>query len=338
MRRAYPEGRQNRPHYATALHAGRTFQPDAERALVAVVQDKAQPGIVRGTAVSLLPPFLGPDSLPRARGRGARIPTGSCGSAPPAALEALPPRERVRIGAKLLWDPVRAVRVEAVTAFLDVPDAELESEARAAFDRALDEYRQAQRASAERPESHVNLGVVNVKRGDLEAARRDYDAATALAPWFVPAWVNLADLLRMEGKDDEGASALRKALSAAPQDASVHHALGLLLVRQKRMAEALAELAPRGRARPRDARLRVRLRDRAALRRAHRRGARGAAQGEHRNPGARNLLVALVTINRERGALGEARGYAEKLVAAAPADPAARALLASLGEYGAQLA
>ncbi len=331
VRRAYPEGRQTRPHYATALHAGRTFQPDAERALVAVVQNKAQPGIVRGTAVSLLPPFLGPDSL-RALEAAAADPDRLVRLGAAAALDALPPRERVRIGAKLLWDRVRAVRVEAVAAFLDVPDAELESEARAAFDRALDEYRQAQRASAERPEAQVNLGVVNVKRGDLEAARRDYDTATALAPWFVPAWVNLADLLRMQGKDDEGAQALRKALAAAPQDASVHHALGLLLVRQKRMAEALGELA-------RAAELAPGTPDFAY---AYAIGLHSAARTDEAlavlrkastaNPGARNLLVALVTINRERGALGEARRYAEKLVAAAPSDPAARALLASLGE------
>jgi Tfp pilus assembly protein PilF len=331
VKRFYPEGRQTKPHFATALHAARSFQPDAERALLAVVKDTAQPGIVRGTAVTLLPPYLGPDSLP-ALERAARDsdPLVRLGAA--TALQALPPRERVRIGVQLLWDKLRAVRVEAVTAFLDVPDADLESEARGALDRALDEYRLAQRTSAERPESHVNLGVVNVRRGDLEAARRDYDTALSLAPWFVPAWVNLADLLRLQGKDDGGATALRKALAVDPQNAAVHHALGLLLVRQKRAGEALAELALAAELAPgvpdyayvyaiglhsagrTDDAL-------AALRRA-----------SARNPGARNVLVALVTINRERGAAAEARRYAEKLVAAAPADPAARALLESLGQ------
>jgi Flp pilus assembly protein TadD len=57
-----------------------------------------------------------------------------------------------------------------------------------------------------------------------------------------------------------------------------------------------------------------------------------AAQG--RAPGARSLLVALVTINRERGALREARAWARKLVAAAPLDPSARALAASLEPAG----
>jgi Flp pilus assembly protein TadD len=331
VKRFYPEGRQAQPHFATALHAGRTFQPDAERALLAVVKDKEQPGIVRGTAITLLPPFMGPDSL-AALERAARDPDPLVRLGAAGAIEALPPRERVRIGVQLLWDKVRAVRVEAVVAFLDVPDAELESEARGAFDRALDEYRLAQRTSAERPESHVNLGIVNVKRGNLEAARRDYDTALALAPWFVPAWVNLADLLRLQGRDDEGATALRKALEVDPNNAAVHHALGLLLVRQKRAGEALAELAQAAELAPgvpdyayayaiglhsagrTDDAL-------AALRRA-----------SARNPGARNVLVALVTINRERGAAAEALRYAEKLVAAAPADPAARALLDSLAQ------
>jgi hypothetical protein len=82
VKRFYPAGRQTQPHFATALHAGRTFQPDAERALLAVVKDAAQPGIVRGTAVTLLPPYLGPDSLPALERRAT--PTRWCGWARPA--------------------------------------------------------------------------------------------------------------------------------------------------------------------------------------------------------------------------------------------------------------
>ena len=330
VRRAYPAGRQTRPHYATALQAGRRYGPGAEAALLAVVRDPAVAGIVRGTAVSLLPPHMGPESLPAleaaAKDADALVRLGTA-----RAVEALPARERVRIGARLLWDPVRAVRVEAASAFADVPDAELESEARAAFDRALDEYRLAQRANAERPEAHVNLGIVNVKRGDLDTARRDYDQAIALAPWFVPAWINLADLLRIQGREEEGAAALRRALEVDPRNAAAHHAYGLLLVRQKRMPEALAEL---GRA----AELSPEAPDFAYTYAIglHSTGRTDEALGvlrraSARNPGARNILVALVTINRERGALGEARRYAARLVAAAPADPAARALAEGLG-------
>lgn len=331
VRRAHPEGRHTQPHYAKALHAGRRFRPGAEAELLAVVRDAALPGIVRGTAASLLPPHMGPESLPAleaaASDADALVRLGAA-----RAVAALPPRERVRIGARLLWDPVRAVRVEAASAFADVPDAELESEARAAFDRALDEYRLAQRANAERPESHVNLGIVNAKRGDLAAARRNYDRATTLAPWFVPGWVNLADLLRSEGRDDEAAAALRRALEADPRSASARYAYGLLLVRQKRTPEALAELRRAAELAPGEPEFAyayaIGLHSSARTEEALAVLRRAAAA----NPGARSVLVALVTINRERGALGEARRWARKLVAAASLDPAAAALLASLGQ------
>ncbi len=242
VRQWYPGGQQERPHYATAIHAGRTYQPGAEPLLLEVIGNAKQPGIVRGTAVSLLPPHMGPGSLPVLE-KAARDPDPLVRLGAATTLEALPPKERVRIGVHLLWDPVRAVRVEAVPAFADVPDAELATEARAAFDRSLDDFFLAQRSNAERPESHVNLGVVNVRRGRLAEARRDYETALRLAPWFLPAYVNLADLLRQQGQDDEGEAVLRRALSVEPNSASVHHALGLLHVRRQRPGEALSELA-----------------------------------------------------------------------------------------------
>ncbi len=329
VRHWYPGGQQEKPHYALALHAGRTFQPGAEPLLLGVIRNPKEPGIVRGTAVSLLPAHLGPESLP-ALEKAARDPDPLVRLGAATTLEALPPKERVRIGVHLLWDPVRAVRVEAVPAFADVPDAELATEARAAFDRSLDDFFLAQRSNAERPESHVNLGIVHVKRGRLEEARRDYDAALRLAPWFLPAYVNLADLLRLQGKDDEGEGVLRRALQVDPTNGSVHHSLGLLLVRRKRPGEALAEL---GRA----AELEPGTPDFAY---AYAIGLHSAGRAEEaiavlraaqkRSPGARGLLVALVTIHRERGSLREARAWARKLVEAAPGDPSARALAESL--------
>jgi Flp pilus assembly protein TadD len=334
VRRWYPGGQQEKAHWASALHAGRSFRPAAEDALLQVIRDAKAPGIVRGTAVSLLPPYLGPESLPALEKAGADPdPLVRLGAA--AAVEALPAKERVRIGVHLLWDPVRAVRVEAVPAFADVPEAELETEARAAFDRSLDDFVLAQRSNAERPESHVNLGIVNVKRGRLEEAQRDYDAALRLAPWFLPAYVNLADLLRLQGRDDEGERVLRKAVQVDPQSASVRHALGLLLVRRKRPDEALAELGRAFDLAPEvpDIAYAYAIGLHSAGRANEALAVLRAAQ--NRRPAARGLLVALVTIHRERGALREARAWARRLVEAAPGDPSARALAASLESAGA---
>ena len=59
-----------------------------------------------------------------------------------------------------------------------------------------------------------------------------------------------ADLQRMQGNEAEAEATLRAALEASPGNADLRHALGLSLVRQQRIAEALRELAARHRQRP----------------------------------------------------------------------------------------
>ena len=73
-------------------------------------------------------------------------------------------------------------------------------------------------------------------------AEEEIKAAIALDPRFVPAYVNLADLYRAQGRDAEGERILRDGLKSAPNSAMLHHALGLALVRMKRTDDALGEL------------------------------------------------------------------------------------------------
>jgi len=55
----------------------------------------------------------------------------------------------------------------------------------------------------------------------------------------VPARVNLADVYRLVGRDDEGEKVLSEAVRLAPGAADVAHALGLLYVRLGRKDDAL---------------------------------------------------------------------------------------------------
>jgi tetratricopeptide (TPR) repeat protein len=66
--------------------------------------------------------------------------------------------------------------------------------------------------------------------------------------------VNLADLYRATGRDGEGERMLRDVLKQDPSGAAAHHAPGLLLVRGKRMPEAVAELESAARLAPGNAR------------------------------------------------------------------------------------
>src|SRR6185503_3902098 len=64
------------------------------------------------------------------------------------------------------------------------------------------------------------------------------------------AWVNRADIRRIQGDDAAGEKILQEGLDKAYDKAQLHHALGLLLIRQKRTQEAEAQFAEAAKARP----------------------------------------------------------------------------------------
>src|SRR5262249_12308633 len=111
-----------------------------------------------------------------------------------------------------------------------------------ALERAASEFVASQRYNADRAEARNNLGTFYGNRGDAVKAEEEITAAIRLEPFFVPAYVNLADLYRARDRDLDGERILREGLRVAPKSAILHHALGLALVRMKRSDEALREL------------------------------------------------------------------------------------------------
>jgi Flp pilus assembly protein TadD len=311
------------PHFAGALDAARRGLPEAGPALAALAADRSQPGIARATALTQLPEFL----------RGSMVPTVESALRDPDALvrmgalraaEALPPERRGVLGAPLLQDPVRAVRLAAAHALAGVtlPDTQ-----RGDLERAVAEWIRSEEVNADRPEAHLNLATLYSRLGrpaDAEAALRN---ALRLDPRFVPALVNLADLLRAQGRDADGERFLGEALRVAPDHPEALHALGLLRVRQNRLAEAVDLLRRAATRRPESPRFAYVYA--VAL---HDTGRPGdaitvLAATHGRRPADRETLAALATYVAERGDLKRALEYAEKLAALDPDDQAARTLV-----------
>ena len=157
-------------------------------------------------------------------------------------LKNVPASQAWRLVYPLLSDPVRGVRIRAVSLLAAVPTASQPTADRAAFERAAQEFIAAHRINADRPEARVTLGNFLARRQLYADAEAEYRAAQRIEPQFVPAAINLADLNRQLGHDSEGEQVLRAALATVPQNAELHHSLGLALVRLKRTEEALAEL------------------------------------------------------------------------------------------------
>ena len=245
-----PVGYQN---FAEALHAGSTGAPGARGALLSLIDDQAQPAIVRASAIARLGRWMTPTMLP-AVSRALNDPDASVRLAAVEALANTDAPTRQRYLTRMLGDPVRSVRIEAARALAGPAEAGLTPEDRTRFDRALAEYIAAQTYNADRPDGHGRLAEVYAARGNGEGAIAEYRKAIELDPTYVQAYANLADLYRARGVDSEAEAVLRSGIAKMPDAAALHHALGLVLVRQKRTADALKELAAASRLDPANAR------------------------------------------------------------------------------------
>ena len=325
----YPNGRQTRPHYGAALHAGRTGAVDAERQLDQLILDKTQPAIVRASGLQLLPRYASatseaaikaaiadPDPLVR-----LAVIRSLSGSAVHNIVEAAFP---------LLRDPVRAVRVETARALADFDWQTTAPEQRNAFNSAYQELIAAEMVDADRPETHLNLGLIRMRRKQFSDAETEYRTAIRLDPEFVPAMVNLADLDRERGMEKEGDELLRTALAIEPNNADVKHSLGLLLVREHNYTEALSLLREASELASDNVRYAyvyaVALNDTGSpaeaisvLKRTH----------EH-HPTDRDVLVALIAYERDGGEISAALTYAQELAMLEPSNPQIRILINDL--------
>ena len=229
------------PTMASRLYAGRTGAANAEPLLDALIADQDQPAIARASALALLAPLASPASEAAIRAALAD-PNPLVRAAAPRALPAAPTSAMVQAAAPLLSDPVRAVRIETARVLAGVDQRSMTPEQQTAFAAAYLELFDAEMIDAERPEAHLNLGLLETKLRHPSEAENQYRTALRLDPNFTPALVNLADLDRMRGLNQESVELLRKAMAIDPNNADIHHSLGLALVRQHNYADAIPEL------------------------------------------------------------------------------------------------
>jgi Flp pilus assembly protein TadD len=211
-----------------------------------------------------------------------------------------------------------------------VDDQALNRDQRSALTSALQELVSAEMIDSDRPEAHLNLGLLETRLQQPADAEAQYLIALRLDPAFVPALVNLADLDRMRGMDQQGDELLRKAMSIEPTNAAIPHSLGLLLVRQHRYTEALGLLRQASELAPDDTRYAyvyaialnstgARAEAMALLERVH-----------LQHPTDQDVLLALVSLARNNGDFSVALRHARELATLSPMNAQIHALVSDL--------
>jgi predicted CXXCH cytochrome family protein len=226
--------------YAETFHASRSGDPAARQALQKLATDATIPALARATALDELATWPSAASdVAAAQALSDADPVVRA-----AAVRRLEgqPVDRRRAALPLLGDTVRLVRIAAGFLLADLATESLAAVDREALSAAVAEYEAAQAIDLDRPEARANLALLRIRQGRRDEAEAEYAAALRLDPGRAAIAAQLADLYRRSGREAEAERILRRTLAAAPDAAIARHVLGLSLVRQRRLQEALEEL------------------------------------------------------------------------------------------------
>jgi tetratricopeptide (TPR) repeat protein len=231
-------GQTSKPHYGRVIAAGRSSLPDAEADLIRLADDGLLPAIVRATSLSLLRAYSG-EASQGAMARALENDEALLRYTAIRSLENFDAATRLKRIAPKLYDPVKAVRMEAAMMLSVLPAEMLREADRVAFKKGLNEYRDAMLYNADLAPQRYNLGNLATNLGDDKQAVAAYEKAIAIDAQFYPAKVNLAMLFNRQGNKTDAERLLREVIVQQPQLYDVDYSLGLLLVELKRYDEAV---------------------------------------------------------------------------------------------------
>ncbi|MBK9117793.1 MAG: hypothetical protein IPM22_19815 [Betaproteobacteria bacterium] len=310
----YGSGRRQEAGFGEVFAAARRGAPSALSGLDAIAADRAQPAIVRATALDLARAYGPPGGQLAVRTKNDADPLVRAAAA--AAMAAVPAQERLRYASPLLSDPIKLVRIEAARALADIPAARMPEADRAPFERAWSELVASLQSLADMPTAQLNLAGLYWRRGDASAAQTAYRRAIALDPYLSVAYASLASLLAGERRNADAEAVLRDGIRRAPADAALYASLGLLLVEERREAEAVAALTKSTQLAPDHARTFYNLgllqQQRGDLRAA------GAALAKAHALGDADATYALALLELKRNRPDRALPLVEQLAAANP--------------------
>ncbi|WP_373506471.1 tetratricopeptide repeat protein [Thiocapsa sp.] len=315
----YPDPAYRGAHFGEALHAADTNTPDAPARLLALAADPTQPAIARASALDRLHDRADPAALMTVQ-RLLADPQVQVRSQAVRFLDLADLQTRVELVWPLLSDPALTVRLEAARVLAPVMTQGIGGELADRLSAALEEYAIAEMVNADRPEAHLNLGLLAFEAGESRVAEQAYRTALSLDRRFTPARVNLADLYRALGRESEAVAELRAGLATDPERADLHFALGLAHVRAQRDA-AIESLARASALSPQDSHY-------AYVYGVALDGAGRTTEalsvleaGHEQDPANRDILVALIQYNAKLADGSSARRWLDVLRAAAPGDP-----------------
>ena len=315
MTKWYGPGR--KPHYGSLIEAGRRGRAEAHQDLIRLAGDPLYPVIVRATALSLLRSYPGGES-DRAMERALKDDEALIRRTAADVLGVIDPARQAALLGPLLYDPVKAVRIEAARRLAEGPSAHIPQDERKIYAAVLREFEAAMEYAGDFASGRYNLANLYASLNRPEEAVRNYRAAIAIDDLFFPAKVNLAMLYDRMGEKDKAEGLLREVIQAYPENYDVAYSLGLLLAERGKLDEAAAYLERAARGMPDHARVHYNLGLLLQQLRRDRQAEAELRRAREVEPDSMDFLFALADHYVKRGRWKDAREIAREMVARHP--------------------
>ena len=323
-------------HFGTIFEASRNNEPGSRESLLNIATNQEQPVIVRASAILELQRF--PDvQVARLLNESVKSPEPLIRFAAAQVADMIPIDDRWSMMKHLLSDSLYVIRLEAANRLSGVNKNRISNKYNNLLEQGIQDYIKSQYFNGERPSSRVNLGVLYTQQGEYNLAEAEYRSAINLEPGMPYPYINLADLFRIQNRDDLGEKILLEGIDYISNNASLFHALGLLYARQKKLNEALIYLKKAMETEPGQPNFgytyAIALNSTGSsnealevLKKVH---------GEHQND--QTILQSLTTISRDNGLYGEAEIYARRLLRIDPHNQGYATLLREVSKKSTKL-
>jgi len=311
----YGPGR--KAHYGKIIDEGRKRSAHAYKDLIKLATDPLYPVIVRSTALSLLSAYPAKETT-RTYELALMDDEALIRRTAVDHLNVFDTKRQTELLTSMLYDPVKAVRIEAARRMTELAEPQLDSNEKMIFQASLDEYQKSMEYSADFAFGCYNLANLYVALKQLQKAVENYQAAIKIDNLFYPAKVNLAMLYNQMGKKDEAETLLREVAASHPELYEVQYSLGLLLAEEKKYVEAGKYLKHAAIGMPNRARVHYNLGLLLQYLKQDLDAEEALLKAQELEPDNLDYLYALADFYLKRRKLQQARSIAEEMVARHP--------------------
>ena len=226
---------------AKARHSADRGDMRALPTLESVVTDNSQSDLMRASIIEQLG-NLGSRQLPNAAAMLLRSDSPVLRASAVRALRGVEPVQRYLMLRPFIRDRSLSVRMEVAQLLAGIPASELRAQDIADLEPLFEEYLAVQSDHLDMPSVQLQLANFWIDRGDSTKATAALEEALRLNSQLEPAIVNLVDILRRDGKNEEASALLSRSIERTPESGSLWFSQGLHLIRLGHTTEGLVSL------------------------------------------------------------------------------------------------